>query len=510
MSLLKRNMIANFAGSIWQGLMGLVFIPFYIKFIGIESWGLIGIFATLQVIFGLLDMGLSSTLNREMARLSVLPTKQQEMCNLVRTLEVIYWSIAILAGISLIVLSPIIANYWIQPGLLSRKTIEQAFLIMGFIIALHLPRGFYSGGLLGLQRQVLLNGINVIISTLGGAGAVLILWLVSPTIQAFLLWQILIGTINIFILALCLWRSLPATEKKAVYQNQLLKSIWRFAAGMSGISAFAVILTQLDKIILSKMLSLEMFGYYVLASVVALSLGRLVLPVFNGVYPRFAQLVSIDNQDELTRLYHKSCQLMSVLILPVAIVIALFAYEILLIWTHNQNIAAKSHLFVSILICGTAFNGLITMPFALQLAFGWTSLSFYKAMISVIILVPLIIYMTIHYGATGAAIAWLILNISIFFLEIPIMHRRLLRTEKWRWYLQDVFLPLMTSIFIAGLGRLFMSRSISEFMMVLYIINILFLTLGITAITAPATRLWLFEHLLKNKFTCYFLPKASD
>ena len=167
MSLLKRNMIANFAGSIWQALMGLVFIPLYIKFIGIESWGLIGIFATLQVIFGLFDMGLSSTLNREMARLSVLPTKRQEMCNLVRTLEVIYWSIAVFAGISVVILSPIITYHWIHPGLLSHKTIEQALLIMGFVIALQLPRGFYSGGLLGLQRHVLLNGINVIISTLG-------------------------------------------------------------------------------------------------------------------------------------------------------------------------------------------------------------------------------------------------------------------------------------------------------------------------------------------------------
>ena len=279
---------------------------------------------------------------------------------------------------------------------------------------------------------------------------------------------------------------------------------------MGGISAFAVILTQLDKIILSKMLSLEMFGYYVLASVVAMSLGRLVLPVFNGIYPRFAQLVSIDNQDELTRLYHKSCQFMSVLILPVAIVIALFSYEIILIWTHDPSIAVKSHLFVSILICGTALNGLMTMPFALQLAFGWTRLSFYKAMISVIVLVPLIIYMTILYGATGAAIAWLILNISIFFLEIPIMHRRLLRTEKWRWYLQDVCFPLITSIFVAGLGRIFMGRPMSEFKMVLYLISILLLTVGITAITTSTTRFWLFEHVLKIKLICYFLPETLD
>ena len=497
--LLKKNITANFAGSICQAIMGLVFVPLYIKFIGIESWGLIGIFATLQAIFGLLDIGLSSTLNREMARLSVLPGREQEMRNLVRTLEVIYWGIAIFVGIIVVSLSPFIAHHWIKAGQLSPETIEQALLIMGFVIALQMPIGFYSGGLMGLQRQVLLNVINVSMSTLRGAGAVLILWLISPTIQAFFLWQIIISTINTFLLARFLWRRLPLGEKRAVFQKQLLKGIWRFAAGMSGISVLAVILTQLDKIILSKMLSLEMFGYYTLASVVAMSLGRLFTPVFYSIYPRFTQLVSLDDQEGLKQLYHKSCQFMAVLILPVAIVIALFSHEILLIWTQNQATADKTYLLVSILICGTAINGIMHLPYALQLAFGWTRLSFFKTLIAVALIVPLIIYMTEHYGAIGAAIVWLVLNMGMFFFEIPIMHRRLLRKEKWRWYWQDVCIPLVVVIFLAGLGRIFVSGQMSQFIMLLNLVVVSVLTLGITAMITPATRGLLFGQILKIK-----------
>ena len=47
--------------------MSLAFVPLYIKFMGIESYGLVGIFASLLALFGLLDMGLSTTLNRELA-----------------------------------------------------------------------------------------------------------------------------------------------------------------------------------------------------------------------------------------------------------------------------------------------------------------------------------------------------------------------------------------------------------------------------------------------------------
>ncbi|MEN8215666.1 MAG: hypothetical protein ABFS56_04685 [Pseudomonadota bacterium] len=64
MSQIKLNIIANFAGKAWTVLMSLAFVPLYIKFIGVEAYGLIGFFVTLQAVFGLLDLGLSTTLFR--------------------------------------------------------------------------------------------------------------------------------------------------------------------------------------------------------------------------------------------------------------------------------------------------------------------------------------------------------------------------------------------------------------------------------------------------------------
>jgi O-antigen/teichoic acid export membrane protein len=171
----------------------------------------------------------------------------------------------------------------------------------------------------------------------------------------------------------------------------------------------------------------------------------------------------------------------------------------MLLWTQNATTAQETHLLVSILICGTAINGIMNLPYALQLAFGWTKLSFFKTLIAVILLVPLIIYMTMHYGAIGAAGVWLVLNMGMFFFEIPIMHLRLLRKEKWRWYLQDVCLPLAVCILIAGLGRILINGPISQFMMLLNLIIVSALTLGMAAITTPITRTLLFKQLLKIK-----------
>jgi O-antigen/teichoic acid export membrane protein len=498
-SSLKSIITANFAGTFWQALMGLAFIPLYIKYLGIESYGLIGIFATLQSIFALLDVGLGDTLTREMARLSVLPGKEQETRDLVRTLETVYWAIAVFAGIALVATSPFIERYWIRSGQLSPTTIEQAFVIMGFVTAFQLPVSFYTGGLIGLQKQVSLNLIAVCVATLRAVGALLVLhWI--PTIQAFFFWQAAIGAINFVLYARLLWYYLPQSNHRPVFRLRLIKGVWKFSAGMGGISILAVILTQLDKVVLSKMLSLEMFGYYMLASVLAMSLTRFFTPIFFSIYPRFTQLVSINDQDGLRLFYHKSCQFMAVLILPAATVTAFFAYEIILVWTHNTITAEKTHFIVSVMICGTALNGLMNPPYALQLAFAWTRLPFYVNLLSVALFIPVIIVVVAAFGAIGGALAWLILNVGYVLFWIPLIHKRILPTEKWRWYWQDGFLPAMTSIVVAGLGRLLTTESMSSNAMLVYLAVIFVVTIGITALTTPVTRTMLFSELRKIGF----------
>jgi len=86
MSTIKKNIIANITGKGWTAIISLAFIPFYIRFMGIEAYGLVGIYLLLLALFALLDLGLSTTLNKELAGLTVQEGKAQEMRDLVRTL----------------------------------------------------------------------------------------------------------------------------------------------------------------------------------------------------------------------------------------------------------------------------------------------------------------------------------------------------------------------------------------------------------------------------------------
>ncbi len=491
--------MANFGGNAWAALISLAFIPLYIRFMGIESYGLVGFYATLQGSITMLDMGLSTTLNRELATRSLQKDKAQETRDLVHTLELGYWAMAVLIGLTVLSLAPFFAHHWVQAGQLSTATVQEAITLMGLVITFQWPLSFYSGGLMGLQRQVLLNGINALMATLRGIGAVLILWLVSPTVQAFFIWQLVISVFHTLAVMVFLWRSLPTTGSPGRIQVQLLRRIWRFAAGMTGTSIMGTILRQMDKIILSKLLTLEMFGYYTLAGTVAATLYRFIGPVSSGLFPRLSQLVVIDDQEGIKQLYHRGCQLMSVLILPAAIVVALFSRELLLLWTQNPTIARQTYLLLSLLVVGTALNGLNSLPYALQLAHGWTKLAFYSNVIAVILLVPLIFMLTTRFGVVGAASVWVILNSGYVLITIQIMHRRLLPDEKWHWYVRDVGLPLIVAILTAGLGRFLTSGPMTQPMMLLSLAVISAVTFCATAFATSSTRAWIFALISKAK-----------
>lgn len=496
MSILKRNIIANFSGQGWVALMGLAFVPLYIKFLGIEAYGLIGFYAMLQGGFQILDLGLSQTMNREMARYSALPEKAGEARDFVRTLEIGYWAIGILIGIGIFIASPFIAGHWIKPGSIQVKTVQHAVMIMGVVSALQWPISFYEGGLMGLQKQVLSNGIKIGISTLGVCGAVVILWKVSPTITAYFTWQIIVNALLVTLLTVFLWRRLPSSDRPPVFSPSLLRNIWRFAAGMSGISVSAIILTQLDKVILSKILSLEMFGYYTLAGVASSVVPLLLVsPVHNALFPRITSLAAAGDDTALNLLYHQGSQFMAVLVFPVAAVLAFFSFDILQLWTGSMKTAGMTSPIVRVLVIGMALNALIHLPYALQISHGWTSIGLRINTFFIITMVPAIFYMATHYGAVGAASAWVAMNSIYLVIGVPLTHHRLLQGEMRRWFIEDVGPPALAALLTAALGRWFITSPMTPMTAIASLSTVLLSAFATAALAAPHMRIWLFIKL---------------
>ncbi len=241
--MLKRNLIANYLGQGWAALMGLAFIPLYIKYLGIEAYGLIGLFGVLQAWLVLLDMGMTPTLNREMARFTGGTHSATSIRDLLRSIEIIGLGIAMLIGLGIWAASAWLASDWLHAEKLPVDTVAQAFSIMGAVTALRFVEGIYRSAIVGLQRQVLFNVVNSVLSTLRGLGAVGILIWVSPTIEAFFIWQGLISVLSLGVLAGATYSALPKDKRGGQFSMAALKSISRFAGG-GGIWNFNWIIYQ--------------------------------------------------------------------------------------------------------------------------------------------------------------------------------------------------------------------------------------------------------------------------
>lgn len=492
------DLFANFAGAGWSAAIQLACVPLYIKFMGIEAYGLVGFYLMLQAMIQVLDLGLSPTMNREMARCSVQPEKAAEARDLVRTLEAGYWVIGLAIGTVILAAASPIAKHWIKASAIPVHDVQQAVMLMGVLAVFQWPVSFYQGGLMGLHRQVLFSVLKIVMVTLSHGGAVLILWLVSPTIRAFLLWQVLVSVLYAMLIALFLWTSLPPSGRAPRFDPNVVRNIWRFAAGVSGITLIGLILTQLDKVFLSKLLNLKMFGYYMLAWVVANGLWLITSAVFNVVFPRLSALVAMGDEDKLKLSYHRGSQLMAVLVLPVAAVLSLFSFDILRLWTGSGETALHAAPVVSILVIGSAINGLLHLPYALQLACGWTRLSLLAGLISIAVAIPAIFLMATHYGGVGAATVWAGLNVLTALSVVPLMHRRLLKGETWL-YFGDIGFPLLCATLMAALGRVIFANLTPSILEIIILLGVWFSAAVVAVLAAPQIRSWLVAQVMKRK-----------
>jgi O-antigen/teichoic acid export membrane protein len=189
-------------------------------------------------------------------------------------------------------------------------------------------------------------------------------------------------------------------------------------------------------------------------------------PITQAVYPRLCELHARAESRMMAATFHEAAQLVSVIAGSVAIVIILYPEVLLRLWTQDPELAARAAPLLSLLMLGNLLNGLMWVPYQAQLAHGWTSLSVRINIVAVLVIVPAILWATPRYGAEGAAWIWVSLNTGYVLLGVHFMYRKILRTEKWRWYLRDVLAPLsgaLIAVLSVNLLWPFEPSSLSDF-----------------------------------------------
>lgn len=446
-SRVRKNAVANLIGNGWSAVMALAFVPIYIKYLGIEAYGIIGLFATLQAWLAVIDLGLSQALCREMALLRGGAREPRLVVELLYAVELIYFGLMALIVASAYVGADWTASHWLNVGTLPVGATAAALFLVGLAIALRFIGGLYRSALIGLQDQIPLNVVTVVFATLRGAGVIAVLAWISPSLYAFFAYQSILAALEALSLRLVVRSTLPRVAAARRFSLEPVRGVARFASGFAAIMFCSLLISQADKVIASAMVPLTDFAHYALAAALAASLNLAVLPINNAFLPRLAQLAA--SEQAIVQTYHRFAQVVSITAAPLTLVGALFAYPLILAWTRSAETAEATAPILSVLLIGTLINLIVSVPYLSQVALGHTRFVAVSNAVAALFFVPAVIAAILIFGVIGAAWAGLLLNVGFIAVGVPLLHSSVLKGIGWQWLTRDVVPPLFAAAVVA-------------------------------------------------------------
>lgn len=449
---LKRNILASYATQIYVTLVGILILPLYLKYMGAEAYGLVGFFTMLQAWFNLLDMGLTPTVARETARLRGGAIDALSYRRLLRALQLIFFAVALLGGGAMFVFSGHIADGWLKVQTLPLAQVQLALQLMAVGVALRWMSGLYRGCISGSERLVWLGGFNTFVATLRFVGVLPVLIWVGHSPAVFFTYQLLVAVIELAGLAAKAYGLFPA-----VPQGQQLgwsptslftpiKPVLKFSLTIAFTSSVWVLVTQTDKLVLSKLLPLADYGYFTLAVLAASGVMMISGPISGALLPRMARLQAEGDGAGLISLYRNATQMVAVIAIPACLVLAFFAEQVLWVWTGDAHAATKAAPVLRLYALGNGFLAMAAFPYYLQFAKGDLKLHLIGSAFFMLLLIPSLVWATLTYGAIGAGYAWLVSNAVYFFAWVPLVHRRFVKGLHQQWMVHDLII-----VFVPGL-----------------------------------------------------------
>ncbi|EIK98703.1 polysaccharide biosynthesis protein [Pseudomonas sp. M47T1] len=443
------NTTISYLGQAYALLVGILIMPFYLGHLGAEVYGLIGFYAVLQAWLQLLDVGMSPSLVREIAHHQGCPQSQRLSGWLLRSFELIFLPLALLCVLGVWLASPWIASQWLNAQHLPAQTLAHCVALMGLLVAFRLYATLYKSGLQGLELHAWLNSANVIIATLRYFGGLALVAWVSKDAIVFFEFQVAVALIEALVFAGKAWRRLPAPQLLSGFNWTLVKPVLPFAASISLSSVLWILLTQLDKVLLSAALTLKDYGYFSLVALVSTGIVMLINPLVQTLLPRMTTLMAEGREADMQRLYLSAHRFVATFIMPLSAVVAVHGSALIYAWSGDHQAAQWVAPILFWYALGSGILSLSGFQFYLQYAHGNVRLHLWYSLISALITVPVLALAVHLQGAQGAAIAWFVLRLVAFALWPAFVHHRLAPGIHGQWLHDVLRITLMSALGLA-------------------------------------------------------------
>jgi len=446
---LARNMAVAMANSVVVVLINLIALPFYLRFLGMEAYGLIGFYATLQTVFQVFDLGLAPTVSREIAH-GAETGQQRRSASLLRTLGIVYTGVAVMIAVIVAFVAPWISTHWLQAEALPATTVTQAVTLMGVNLACRWPISLYHGGLIGAHRLARSAATSMTVNICAAVATIAVLAWGVRSIQAFFVVQAVFGLLQVIVLRVLARRAVG--ECDAPYDFGDLRRVWNFSAWMGGVAIAGLLVSQFDKVVLSRLVSLESFAHYMLAALLVSGLQILTMPAFNTLYPKFSALIARGDMVALEYLYDAAAKLFATALFALAFGVVFQTGPLVTLWLGDPGIAAEIAPVAAWLAVGSALNGVMYFPYSLQLASGQPKLAFAIAVGLLITIIPAVLLLATRFGILGGALGWAATNMLYVVVGTWLTGRRVTAFAGVSWLLRNVCIPVLATLVPALLG----------------------------------------------------------
>jgi len=423
-SLLVRNTALNFIGRIIPLVIAVVTIPYIIRGLGVERFGILSLAWVILGYFSLFDLGLGRATTKFVAE-QLGKGEIEKIPKIIWTSLIIQTTMGVAGGIALALATPVLVERVLQIPL---HLIEETRLIF-YILSLAIPIVVCSTNLIGVleaaQRFDLINLVQIPSSSLTCLipAIGIHIGLQLPSIILILALSLMLNTSVYWILCL---KVFPPLRERVYIETSLLRPLFTFGSWVTLCNVLIPLLVYLDRFLIGAIVSVGALAYYTVPFEVVKQI--LIVPGVLAVtlFPAFSGLATV-NRTELERLYARSLKYIVLILGPIVVITVLFARDILQIWL-GTDFSAKSTSVFQILAFGMLLNALAQMPANLLDGVGRPDIRAKVFLSYVFLYIGFLWLLVSKRGIEGAAVAWTLragLELLLFF-EVS---RRLTRTS---------------------------------------------------------------------------------
>lgn len=443
----RLNLSANFLGTGVAAVISLVSAPLLFKGLGKEAYGLVGVYILLQGLTPMFDLGLTPGLARAVAwhRGSGERGHVRTLVHLSR------WPMYLLAltfGMGLFLVSGPLAERWINASGLPASSVAYSLTLMACALAVRMVAGLDRATLIALEWQVPVNIAQTLAVALRTLGALYFVQVSDTGVLGFFAVQVPISIAELAWYRLLLARALnvPAQPIRRAELNAHAK----FGIGVAGLGLVWLVTLQVDKLALSRLLSLAEYGSYSLAVHIASAVLIVSGPVQAAVLPRLTRLLSSGNEGEARTLYGLATAILIALAAGIIVAVCIGGAALAALVGGGERHGAGIATVALVYAVGNAAIIVSGLAYQLQNARGRLGLHTIGTVLQACIQVPVLLFVAERYGALATAVAFAVLNCGFLVLWVPWVHNRFLPGGHGSWLRND-FLPPVLAAAVTGL-----------------------------------------------------------